>query len=527
MTHAQPPFSNLNPTRQVTVAVIGAGSAGQVAFKQILATTQDCVIISDHFWTTTCATVGCMPSKVLIACAERAYHARHSQDFSVQAKVNIDGAHVMQHVRQERDRFAGFVQTQVDSWLDNQKIDGKAKIMGKNADGDILIAVNNDVIACKNLIIATGATPTIPDAWRDTLGDRLLTSDTVFELPDLPKSLAVIGSGAIGLELAQAMARLGVTVTLFNRSEKIAGLSDPAVNQAAIDSLTSLPVNEFYPATHLKKTNKSADPQLQDDFTLQLNSKINTITPQRNATGELTGITICFEDKTGHAHQADYSYVLVAMGRETQLDRLGVANIGIQLDEKNRPNELNPVTGQIGDLPVYVVGDANAFMPLMHVASFQGKQAGNQVVNDINQRIKKSRQSKQSTQSTQAAQLPVNLGIVFCQPQIAQVGQNYATLKKQNAAQKDDLLIGEVSFANQGRSRVMGENQGLLRIYADKKGTILGASMVAPDAEYMAHLLALAIMQQMTVTQMLAMPFYHPTVLEGLRTALQQVQKQL
>lgn len=149
-------LTSLRPTRHVHAIVIGAGTAGQVAFKNIIKTHPDSVIISEGFWTTSCATYGCMLSKVLIACAERAYHALYSQDFGVNSQVTIDGKHIMQHVQRERDRFAGFVQQQVDGWQPQQKIDGKAKIMGKNSQGDIIIAVNNEVLACERRRLPSG-----------------------------------------------------------------------------------------------------------------------------------------------------------------------------------------------------------------------------------------------------------------------------------------------------------------------------------------------------------------------------------
>src|SRR6185436_18261861 len=110
------------------------------------------------------------------------------------------------------------------------------------------------------------------------------------------------------------------------------------------------------------------------------------------------------------------------------------------------------------------------------------------------------------------------LGIVFTDPQIAIVGGGFASLKSHA------LAAGEVSFDDQGRSRVMLRNNGHLRVYADPAtGKFLGAEMVGPDAEHIGHLLAWALQNGMTVAEMLAMPFYHPVVEEGLRTALRDL----
>ncbi|WP_332835963.1 FAD-dependent oxidoreductase [Psychrobacter sp. KH172YL61] len=108
-------------TRNVSVAVIGAGTAGQNAFRQASKTKDDVVIINEGFWTTTCVAVGCMPSKLLIAAADRAHDTNHSAEFGVHATAQIDGKQVMQRVRDERSHFASYIKKQVDSWPDHKK----------------------------------------------------------------------------------------------------------------------------------------------------------------------------------------------------------------------------------------------------------------------------------------------------------------------------------------------------------------------------------------------------------------------
>jgi dihydrolipoamide dehydrogenase len=115
------------------------------------------------------------------------------------------------------------------------------------------------------------------------------------------------------------------------------------------------------------------------------------------------------------------------------------------------------------------------------------------------------------------------IGVVFSDPQIAVIGMRYAQVRDsfKNPA---CVVVGEVSSKNQGRSRVMLKNRGHLRVYAEQgSGRFLGAEMVGPAAEHIAHLLAWAHQQKMTVQQMLEMPFYHPVIEEGLRTALRDV----
>lgn len=463
-------------TRKVSVAIIGAGTAGQNAFRQASKIKDDVVIINEGFWTTTCIAVGCMPSKLLIAAADRAHDANHSAEFGIHATAQIDGKRVMERVRDERSHFASYIKKQVDSWPDHKKIDGRARI---NEQG--LIEVNDELIAAEQIIVATGSSPFIPDGWADKLGDTMLTSDSVFELEDLPKTMAVVGAGAIGLELAQAFTRLGVEVTLLNRAKQVAGLEDDDINNKAMDCLSH-------------------------ELTMHLGSEITNV--GTTADGGNKSAFIEYEDSAGESQQWQGEYVLVATGRRNNIKQLGVENLGVELDDKNRPKNLSKKTGQIGDLNVYIVGDANANIPLLHVASDEGYSAGSMVC--------------ENTEAAYIRPPATPFSIVFCSPQIVNVGMSLPEIQKDSEL---EFVIGSVSFDNQGRSRVMGVNCGLLHIYGCKKtDRILGASMVGPDAEYIGHILATAITNDLSIKDMLDTPFYHPTILEGLRTALRDVQ---
>lgn len=475
-----PNTTTKNAIRHVEVAVIGAGTAGQNAFRQASKTIKNIVIINDGFWTTTCATVGCMPSKLLIAAANRVHEAKYSDQFGIHSDVRIDGKQVMARVQAERNYFANHVKKQVESWPDDKKISGRAHL-----NKDQLIEVNDELIKADKIIIATGSSPFIPDDWADKLGDTLLTSDTVFELSDLPDSMAVIGAGAIGLEIAQAMARLGVAVTLFNQDNRVGGLDDEDINQKAIECLGR-------------------------DFEMHLDSKVTNLGTKTDANNKLAAF-IEYQDKNDNEGLWEGDYVLVATGRRNNIEQLGVENLGVDLDDKNRPTDLDINTGRIGDLPVYIVGDANAHIPLLHVASDEGFSAGSEVCpNNTNAHIRPP---------------SIPLSIIFCEPQIVNIGMSLPEIKDDPDL---EFVIGKASFDNQGRSRIMGVNCGLLHIYGCKNtDKVLGASMVGPDAEYIAHILAVAITNDLCIKSVLDAPIYHPTIVEGLRTALRDVQEKM
>jgi dihydrolipoamide dehydrogenase len=181
---------------------------------------------------TTCARVGCMPSKVLIQIAND-FHRRHVLDrmgISGVDGLSVNTAHVMKHVRVLRDRFSNGMVEKTKA-LGEQLIRGRARFLEPG-----VLEINGSKIIAENIIIATGSQPVIPDDWNGW-GDRMITSDTLFELEDLPGSVAVIGLGVIGVEIGQALARLGVDVVGIDRSGGIAGLTDPEVNECAASIL--------------------------------------------------------------------------------------------------------------------------------------------------------------------------------------------------------------------------------------------------------------------------------------------------
>ena len=195
-----------------------------------------------------------------------------------------------------------------------------------------------------------------------------------------------------------------------------------------------------------------------------------------------------------------------ATGRTPNVDQLGLENTTLARDARGVPL-FDPLTLQCGDSPVFIAGDANHVLPLLHEAADEGKAAGENA-------------ARYPQLQPMARRAPI--AVVFSDPQIAMVGLRHADLPA------GQYVVGKVSFEDQGRSRVMLRNRGLMHVYAEQgSGRLLGAEWVGPRAEHIAHLLAWACQQQLTIGQMLDMPFYHPVVEEGLRTALRDAASQL
>lgn len=461
----------------VDVAVIGGGTAGLGAYRAAKAHTKKVVMIEGGPYGTTCARVGCMPSKLLIAAAEAVHHIQKAPGFGVhpEGEIRIDGREVMARVKRERDRFVGFVLEGVDSIPDEDKIQGYARFV----DAHTLIVDDHTEIHAERIVIATGSRPSWPAAWNE-LGDRLIINDDVFNWDDLPHSVAVFGPGVIGLELGQALHRLGVQVIMFGMGGLVGPLTDESVRDYAAKTLNE----EFY---------LDADAKVEQMFR------------------DGDSVIIRYLDKAGQQQETRVDYVLAATGRRANVDKLDIANTGVQLDNRGIP-VADRFTLQTSVPHLFIAGDASNQLPLLHEAADQGRIAGDNAGRfpDIRAGLRRS-----------------SISVVFSDPQIAMVGSTLRELN-QKYSSCGCFEIGEVSFEDQGRSRVMLRNKGLLHVYGEHgTGRFLGAEMMGPNVEHIAHLLAWAHQQQMTVSQMLDMPFYHPVIEEGLRTALRDLNAKL
>src|SRR5699024_10977087 len=157
--------------------IIGAGTAGIAAYKEAIKYTQNLLIINDGPWDTTCARVGCMPSKVLISSANRLHDIQNSHEVALSIEAKVDTSQIMTHVRQLRVRFTQTTIKDVNSWNTEHKINAKARFIDANT-----IQVNQQLFQAKSFILAVGSTPSFDIAWKKELGQRLITSDQIFEL---------------------------------------------------------------------------------------------------------------------------------------------------------------------------------------------------------------------------------------------------------------------------------------------------------------------------------------------------------
>lgn len=426
------------------VLIIGAGSAGLTARREVAKQTSSYLIFDPGPYGTTCARVGCMPSKALIQVAEHLHQTRLFQQEGLEGAehLKVNSKQVLQHVRQLRDHFVYHTKKGMDSWREHLK-PTNVRFQGPQTLED----ESGQIYEANHIIIACGSRPKT-----SSLADpqKALTTNEFFEEKNLPQSLAVLGSGVIALEIGQACHHLGIQTDFFLLKKRLSLFTDPEIHDYAL--------NLF-----------------ENQYTFKL------LNPQTSL--------------------EDYEKILVAIGRENNLMHLNLEAAG--LDPKNL--NFDEETLQIQGTKHFLAGDCTGDRTLLHEAADEGRIAGLNSLKD----------------HPQAFLRRTPLGIVFSSPQIALIGKRFSQLP-------EGSLSGKVNYEHQGRARIKGENQGLLKIYGNgSTGELLGAEMIGPQAEHLAHFLAILIQKKMKVSEALQLPFYHPVLEEGLRTALRDLKNQI
>lgn len=303
------------------VVIIGAGTAGLKARQQVAKKTDNYLVIDSGPLGTMCARVGCMPSKVLVSVAKKVhdFNDLYRKNFIQSSEVSVHQQNIMQHVRKERDYFVSGVVKSMDQWKDHFLEARVVKIYKKNLE-----LSSGEKISFDKLILCVGSRPIVPDSFKAmNEKGKFVTSDEIFELKELPKTIGCIGLGPVGLEIAQALSRLGVKVTGFNRSSQLGGLSDPQLVESSFEYF-SKEFELFTGEVELKKAD-------QEGVALEVDSEIK-----------------------------NFDLVFLAAGRKSNLDRIEFCDCD--------PKKENSI---------FIAGDANSSSDnILHVAAWEGQQIG-------------------------------------------------------------------------------------------------------------------------------------------------------
>ena len=438
------------------LVVIGAGSGGFAAARVATGLGKKVALIDKGPFGGLCILKGCMPSKTLLRSAELAHLGKISNKLGVSfKKPQIDYPRIISRKNEIIKGFADYRLQEVISNPNITFIDGLAQFRSPKE-----VQVGSRIIHGEKFVIATGSDVYIPSI--PGLKDfGFITSDDALEITKLPKSLVVLGAGAVGLELGQHFSRMGVKVTILERSGYVLSKEDEDIGTALGQYFQEEGIEVCHHLTFERVSKKG-------------NLKCFEITCQ------------------GTPRSVDVEEILMAAGRQPQLEGLNLEAAGVETNGNGITVNDEMETKTPG---IFAVGDVTGIYQLTHVAVYQGEVAGHNAF------------SKQKRK----ADYRIVPFVVFTDPVFAKVG-----LTEKEAQQKGiKVQVASYPFDDLGKAICTGQTQGFVKMIADAKtGEILGVHVLGPEGGELIHEMIVAMAYHTTVQQFLQIPHYHPTLSE-------------
>ncbi len=439
------------------ICVIGAGSAGLSVAAVASQIGLKVVLIEKHKMGGDCLNTGCVPSKALLSAAKRAHDMTTVAPFGITpVKPEIDFAGAMKHVHGVIAGIAPHDSVERFESLGCTVLLGEAKLTGKNT-----VAVNDDIITAKYIVLATGsraAVPPIPGI-EDT---DFFTNETIFENTTKPDHLVIVGGGAIGLEMAQAHNRLGAKVTILEKF-KCSPKDDPELTKIVLDTLK--------------------------DEGVDIREGVN-IDRVAGKTGDLT-ITVDGEDLKA-------SHLLIAAGRQPNVDGLDLEKAGVDYDQ--RGIKVDGIL-RTSNKRIYALGDCHGGMMFTHLAGY-----------DAGVFIKGALFKSPFAKADYSA-IP---WVTYTDPELATVGLTEAQAREQYG---DAVKVAEWEYGENDRARAELKTKGKIKVIVGKGAKILGASIVGASAGEIIHIYQLAMTKKMKMSDITAMVSPYPTLSEVAKRA--------
>jgi pyruvate/2-oxoglutarate dehydrogenase complex dihydrolipoamide dehydrogenase (E3) component len=439
------------------VVVVGGGSAGTAAAHAAAAAGARTALVHDGELGGLCILRGCMPTKALLASAHGAAALSGLQELGlrVEGRVVPDFARIMERKDEQVRRFQRAKVASVESAA-YEVLRGRGRFVAGGG-----LEVDGRPVAAERFVIATGSTPWAPPI--PGLADVAhLTSDTLMGLREQPRSLVVLGAGAIGLEFAEFFSKLGTRTLLVNRS--------PLLSHHCLD------------------TGEELRRALEDEPSLELLVPGRVLQVGRDG----GGIRFRLSGPDGEAEHRAEAF-LVATGRAPDLAGLGLQHLGLALEGGRLPTD----RGLRSPHPrVWVAGDATGSHQVLHLANEEGRVAGHNAALGVNEREMDYR---------------LDMECIFTDPPFAHVGLTPVRAEEQGRA----VVWGDARFSETGRAITMGVRHGLWRLLVDP-GTreIVGTTILGPRADDLVHLVVLLMHRRARVDEILELPWYHPTLSE-------------
>lgn len=441
------------------ICVIGGGAAGLSVASSAALLGVPVVLIEKAEMGGDCLNRGCVPSKALIAAANAAATGRAAHDFGIAfGTPRIDGAAVMRHVRSVIEAIAPIDSVERYAALGVRVINGTARFI----DGKT-VAVGDVRISARRFVIATGGAPIVPNITG--IGDLpYLTSDSIFAQETLPTRLAIVGGGAIGIELAQAFQRLGTEVTV-------------------IEGASILSREEPEAAALLRAQLR------QEGVALLEGAQIVRVQPLTS------GLTLDLTT-AGVPSMLNHGQLLIATGRAANLEGLGLAEAGVRFAKAGIEVDSRLRTS---NRRIFAIGDCINGPKFTHTAAYQA---------NIVIRNAVFRQSAKADYSFMPR-------VTYCDPEIASVGLSEIEAR----AQHRSVQTLRWPFSENDRARATRRTDGFVKAMIDRKGRILGATIVGPDAGELIAPWVLAMQQRLSIDALAGMIAPYPTRTEASRRA--------
>lgn len=457
-------------TKEYDLVVLGGGTGGYVAAIRASQLGMQVAIVEDQQLGGTCLHRGCIPSKALLRSAEMYRQMKDVEDFGIELDTY---AFNLTNAQKRKDTIIHTLHEGVKALVKKAKVDvyeGFGRILGPSIfspmPGTISIEhhdkEDNTMLVPKQVLIATGSKPR-PLQGFDIDGIHILNSDDALQMKELPTSILIIGGGVIGVEWASMLQDLGVQVTVVESSEHILIDEDSDVRHEVKKELQRRGV-KFLTGAKL------------DADSLKINDSFIDVNVEQE--GQVQKVTV--------------EKILVSIGREANINQIGLTNTNIQV--KNNVIVTNDMY-QTKESHIYAIGDCIGGMQLAHVAAAEGKIAVEHMAGLNPDPISKN-------------QIP---SCIYSSPEVGRVG-----LTEQEALEQGyQLKIGKFPFQAIGKAHVVGDAKGFAKIIVDKKTEdIIGIHMVGPQVTDMISEASLARMLDATAWEIAQTMHPHPTLSE-------------
>jgi len=461
------------------VVIVGAGTGGYVAaIRAAQLGKRVAVVEKQKALGGTCLIWGCIPTKALLEHAHALKVIQNAKEWGVTIAASSPTIDIGQ-VQTRKDKIVTGITKGVEFLFKKNKIDwikGTARLAGNGrvevVEGDPAEkSASTRVLEAKEIIIATGSQPrTVPGITLD--GKRIITSDEAIHLKEVPKSLVIMGSGAVGVEFASIYRRFGSAVTIIELLPRLVPVEDEAVSA-----------------------------ELEKSFRKQ-GIKALTGTKVTRATASPTGVEIEAQTSDGKTQKLSADILLVATGRGPVTTGLGAEDLGIVMDRGYiKVDDLYrtsvPNISAVGDVITLGTG---VHPQLAHVSSMEGI-------------VTAERIAGQDVQPINYDHVP---GCTYCDPEIGSVGLTEAKARERGY----DVRIGSFPFGVLGRAKMAGETEGFVKIVADKKyDEVLGVHMIGPRSTELVAEAVLALRLECTVEELIKTMHAHPTFSEAVGEA--------